>query len=464
MGDSMPISAWIVANPKIKYLARKYQISEYLLTSLKIKDDKQAEKIAIANKITIDREYYEAYASASDTLTFFGKPEAVRYEDKVFDSGEEIVRITMRFKTATILWDMPKDEYKKVSPKQWIEKFRNYVLVKADKKVYISDKGGRRTKLVWWQAKKVRFVNVTSDKTTFKKLVEIYSKRYDYPTATALLALLGYHPDITYQAEAFMILLARLLPLISVEPIHGVEFTIQGTGKTTVALIYEVSANWRYFAEVPSLATLVGDARTGTALIAHVNGVWFDEFDAWVTDSSKRAQMRELVETLLTGMWQGVWKRSKGGIHAVEVVNPVPLWHSGNIYGAEHPRNKLITIIRSITPDKALPYNDRIAVAITATREDLPETIQSHTLARKSGKTVYGKPSVIRGAVDMLQELATNAEDIETKELKARMRVNYVRVHKALQVLLSKSINKIEYDRDLVDKLAKKYVEGVVIA
>ena len=459
----MPINAWIVNDSKLKYLARKYRISEYLLTAINVKNHNDVEKIAIANKVALDREFYEAHMVATDKLTFFAKPEALKFEtEKSNDS--DVVRIIIRYKTAVVVWKMPREEYMKHKPTEWLELFKNYLLIKAKKREYIDRNRGNK-KIIWWEAEKVKFVNVDSNPEPFKQLVKAYAKRYQFPIATALLALLGYHPDIENQAEAYLLLLARLIPAVSIEPVHGLELTTPGTGKTTVALIYELALGWHYFAEIPSLATLVGDARTGTAIIARVNGVWFDEIDAWVVDATKRAQMRELIESLLTGMWQGVWKRSKGGVKSIEVHNPVPLWHSGNMLTPVNPRDKIVSIIKSAAPDKAMAYNDRIAIAISATKEDLPEVIQDYTLARKSGKQVFGKPSAIRGAAELLQKLVAEQgiEPVKTP-FKGRKSENYKRVYKALTILLSKSLDKVEYDEELVAKLAEKYVKGVVIA
>jgi hypothetical protein len=456
------VEAFVVTTPKLRYLARRYRISEYLLSSINASDPKVIEQVAIANRLSIDREAYEAHAAASDRLAFFNRPDALRFDSKTLEDGTEIVRIIIRLKTASIIWDMPKEEYNKHNPEWWLEQFRNYVYVIANKVVYQRKDG--KGKMVFWKAEKVRFVSVDSNPGEFKKLASIYAKRYDYPIAATLLTLLGYHPEITAEAEAFLLLLARLLPLVSPEPIHGVEFTVPGTGKTTVALVYELALGWHYFAEIPSLATLVGDARTGTALIARASGVWFDEFDAWTSDASKRAQMRELIEVLLTGMWQGRWQRAKGGVHSIVVENPIPIWHSGNIYGPEHPRNKILTIIRSITPDKATAYNDRIAVAVTASKEELANTIQEWTLTRKAGKVIYGKPSVIKGGVELLQQLvAEKGIEPDKAPFKGRKADSYRRVYRALSVLLSKSLDTIEFDREVVEKLARKYVEGIII-
>ena len=460
------ISAWVVTSPEIRYLARKYRLSEYLLASINVKSIKELERIARANRITIDREYYEAYAARSDKLMFFGKPETVKI-DTVEYQGEKYVRITMRFKTCAVVWMMPEGEYARREPEEWLELLRNYVIVKARRVVLPHKRDGvnrRKPDVVMWRAEKVKFVSVDVDVETARRLIEAYARRYEAPILTAFASLMGYHPEILSESMVWPLLIARALPVVSPDPIHVAEFTIQGTGKTTMALIYETALGWKYYAEVPSLASLVGDARTGHAIIARVNGVWFDEFDAWTTDARKRAEMRELIETLLTGMWQGRWQRSKGGIHTITVDNPIPVYHSGNAFGAVHPREKIASIIRSIAVDKAGPYNDRIAVAITAVNQKLPEVIQEWTLSNKSGKTVYGKPSVIRGFVEYVQRLvAMKGRMPKTIPFKARMAENYRRVYRALSILLVTDANADDLPEEQVERLARMLVEGVVI-
>ena len=457
------INAWVVSDPRIRYLARKYNISEYLLSAINVSNPELIKELAVANKLTLDREFYQAHAVSSNRLMFFGKPETVSFEEKETEAGK-IIQIVMRFKTTTVIWNLTAEEYAKKSPEQWIEHLRSYVLAKAEKVVW-QPKGDRpKKKVVFWRATSVKFINVQADKEPFQRIVKVLRHRWQFPIATGLMTLLGYTPDIEGQPEAYMLLLARLIPAVSPEPVHTVEFTVPGTGKTTVALIYELALNWRYFAEVPSLSTLIGDARTGAALIARINGVWFDEFDAWTTDAAKRAAMRELVESLLTGMWQGKWARSKGGIHSISVHNPIPLVHSGNVAGPEHPRNKLLAIIRAITPDKASAYNDRVGIAVTATKSDLPEVIQSHTYTAKAKRTIYGRPSAIKGAIELLQELvATKGQEPGSNPFKGRMAENYRRVYRALSVLLAKDLETLEADKRLIERIAKKYVEGVII-
>lgn len=461
------INAWVVSTPELRYLARKYNLPDYLIASLNVDNPRVLEQIAEAAAIANDPEEYGANAVTYEKLAFFGRPLSVKFA-KVERNGNEYVKVTIKLKTATLLWYIPMAEWQRRRPREWIELFRNWMYIIAKRIVMDNKKDDKQKKRrgdnIIWIVEKAKFVNIKSDRETARRLIEAYARRYDFPVITAILSVLGYHPEITGEPEAFLLLLARVIPAASVDPVHAVEFTVPGTGKTTIALIYETALRWRYFAEVPSVATLVGDARTGASLIASADGIWFDEFDAWVADSRKRSEMRELIETLLTGMWQGKWKRSKGGALAPEATRPIPVYHSGNVAGPEHPRNKLMTIIKAVAPDKAAPYNDRIGIAVTAVKAGLAETIQEWTLSNKARRVVYGRPSVIRGIFDLVQEaIVKHGSEPTENPFKGRMAENYRRVYRALTVLLATNPEMTEYDEDKVKRITKLFVEGVVI-
>jgi hypothetical protein len=45
------LNAWVVTDPRTRFLARKYSISEYLLSAINVQDPKAIEQIALANKL-----------------------------------------------------------------------------------------------------------------------------------------------------------------------------------------------------------------------------------------------------------------------------------------------------------------------------------------------------------------------------------------------------------------------------
>jgi len=116
-----PINAFVVSSPKIRLIARKYRISEYLLTSLNIHDENVIRRVAIANKMSIDRETFEAHAVASNRIELFNRPEAVRFNSRRLPDSTEVVDIIMRFKTTTVIWTMEKSDYNKYPPEHWLE-------------------------------------------------------------------------------------------------------------------------------------------------------------------------------------------------------------------------------------------------------------------------------------------------------------------------------------------------------
>ena len=462
----MGINAWLIHDPQIKLLSRRYKVSEYLLQALNVRDPRVIEEVARAARLAIDREFYKLYEAASDTLSFFGRPEGI---DVSINEKDNLVRLMVKFKTTVVTVVLTRDEYLKRTPEEWAELLKGWIYVKAHKEVEKRQMKTRGrsivSKRITWVADKVKFIQVNEDRQPFLRLVGIYARRFEFPVLAASLAVLGYRPDIMAHSETLLLLLARLLPLASAEPVHVVEFSRPGTGKTTLALYYEVGASWRYYAEPPSLATLVGDARTGAAIIARVNGLWFDEFDAWRVGGDKRQQMREIIEVMLTGMWQGRWQRSKGGSLSIVVDNPIPVVFTGNTERAENPREKLRGIIAAAAPDKAAAFDDRVMVAITAIREDIPEVIQSHLL-----RNVSPRPSVVKGMVATMEEATIVAPEPPSNPFKARRGEAYRRVYKTLTVLMATDVA-VEggrlvirgYDQAIVSDMAKKFVKGVVM-
>jgi hypothetical protein len=145
-----------------------------------------------------------------------------------------------------------------------------------------------------------------------------------------LLIGLGYRPE----QEVKRLFIPRILAWFKGfdgRPMHTCQFTLPESGKTTFGLRSETLFNWRYFAEPPTLARLVLDARSGVLGEVFLrNGIVFDEFDKWTLDTADR---RYTFDSILTGMEQGKWERgvSAMGVRTPDVSRLVPIVFFGNL-------------------------------------------------------------------------------------------------------------------------------------
>jgi len=171
--------------------------------------------------------------------------------------------------------------------------------------------------------------------------------------------------------------------------------------------------------------------------------------------------LAEIIEVLLTGMEQGLWKRSKGGEKRIEAQNAIPVVLTGNIAAPISPRAKLKEIIAKAAPDAAEAFNQRVSVAVALTA-DISGDVMSSTWEAAIGKPVVTRPSVLRGYREFVQSLYNRAPEPKENPFKGRFARSYRRVYKELAVLLTHP----HYNNELlalVEDLAKKLVKGAII-
>ncbi|RLI97340.1 MAG: hypothetical protein DRP00_04165, partial [Candidatus Aenigmatarchaeota archaeon] len=398
---------FVKIDPRIRVIARRYRVPEEILASIRL----DPEKIAKAYRAGSERQYFEL-ASAGGKVTILAKPVtfgAYARDDRV------VIRLT--FPTVTVEWEMSIDEFRKRSPEEWYRALSEWMLVRIERHVIKTKKSQRAV----WRARKVVTLKIDEDVESFRWLVEkMRNAGWREPVLNACIAMLRYDPQ-TLSEDAKLAIVSRILPLVATEPIHGIELTIPGTGKSTVATMYHFALGWMYFTEPPSVATLIGDARTGKSTIAGARGVWFDEIDKWAKGSSKKEELREVIEAMLTGMEQGLWIRGKGGEKQIRVYNPIPCYFSGNVgLVTVNPREVVMKVIEAIVnPYAALAFNERIAFAVSA-HKDIADEIQRSVVPN------IVRPSVLRGAVKYLREkyamLPDPVDDAIDSRFKGRFR------------------------------------------
>jgi len=108
-------------------------------------------------------------------------------------------------------------------------------------------------------------------------------------------------------------------------PLHTVELSNRGTGKTTLFLIMRDFLGYYYTTEPPTLPFLVYDSKTKQqGVVSTKNGLIFDEVQDWSGD-----RVKSILSVLDTGMENCTWNRSVAG--SSEAINRcLPIVFLGN--------------------------------------------------------------------------------------------------------------------------------------
>ena len=151
----------------------------------------------------------------------------------------------------------------------------------------------------------------------------------EVPLYIFLIASFGYKiPDKSKYNVYRDYILGRFIHLFrpsSNIPLHTVELSNRGTGKTTTFLIMRDFLGYYYTTEPPTLPFLVYDSKTKQqGIVATKNGVIFDEVQDWSGD-----RVKAILSVLDTGMENCTWNRSVSG--SSETINRcLPIVFLGN--------------------------------------------------------------------------------------------------------------------------------------
>jgi len=151
----------------------------------------------------------------------------------------------------------------------------------------------------------------------------------EVPLYIFLIASFGYKiPDKSEFNVYRDYILGRFIHLFrpaSNIPLHTVELSNRGTGKTTTFLIMRDFLGYYYTTEPPTLPFLVYDSKTKQqGVVSTKNGLIFDEVQDWSGD-----RVKTILSVLDTGMENCVWNRSVSG--SSEVINKcLPIVFLGN--------------------------------------------------------------------------------------------------------------------------------------
>ena len=151
----------------------------------------------------------------------------------------------------------------------------------------------------------------------------------EIPLYIFLMASFGYKvPQKTEYSVYRDYILGRFIHLFrptSNIPLHTVELSNRGTGKTTTFLIMRDTLGYYYTTEPPTLPFLVFDSKTKQqGVISTKNGLIFDEVQDWTGD-----RLKSILSVLDTGMENCTWNRSVSG--SSETINRcLPIVFLGN--------------------------------------------------------------------------------------------------------------------------------------
>jgi len=399
-------------------IANKYHINPIYLRMFKWDKEELALAISLAN----DDRMFRVYANTSDKVVIFSKP----YDFYIMSIENNTATVLLKFKTCRVL-----TQIKYTSPHDLLNKLSSWMFIRGR---YVRDKN-----VV--MSKHTDIVEFTSDVQSVRHYHEKFKEYYgEFGLLALWMYAFGVKPKQILESEdgrlnSYVVLfLARLMPLISPVPVHVFEISTPASGKTTTALLYKSIYNWEFYNEPPSLATLIGDARSGVSKISSVNGIWFDEFEKWFAKISSLTIMTEIMETILTGMEQGLWKRSKGGINTIEVHRHIPVYLSGNIpLTRENPRKFLSHLISRAVRTAGEAFADRVAVALGF---DVKPIIP-YIVGYRHSKIFSPRPSFLKGLYEYTVELYKVKSNVNIEsDLEGRMARHHVNVAKALMALV----------------------------
>ncbi len=264
-----------------------------------------------------------------------------------------------------------------------------------------------------------------------KLLLETCAEK-DIPLLDALIAGYGYKPDWRLR----ILMLPRILSTLRVDgiPIYVCQFTTPNTGKSFFAIKNRTALNWAYTAEVPSLAFLVYDAKSGfPGVVVYRDGIAFDGVDKW---SDAPFRLSRDYELLLTGMEEGVWARGVstpvGEVH--RYLNMIFFGNLPYIPSTRHDREIVEGYLSSLWNSKV--FIDRIAVCHVYTeRITLSDYITG----------MYLPDGLLQRVVEEVSRLASR-QPRYSSSLQGRYKLHADRVYRALSVLMPSDVDKIDVD------------------
>ena len=220
---------------------------------------------------------------------------------------------------------------------------------------------------------------------------------------------------------------------------HMIEISAPGGGKTTSAMVLARFAEYEYYVEPPSLATLIYDGRSRTyGSIFHAWGLVLDEFDKYrAKDASK---FRELYGVLLTGMEQCEWRRGVGGGGGVSRCVPVIMlgnWTTIPLVRGS-ARDKATQMLSQLLKVDATPLVERTAIVVLA--PGLKPDVEWY-----EGKWLV--PAVLRGLIEYLRSELANAKPAKDVSTNPRIARHVGRAKKLYDELLGYPIS----DQDIIN-------------
>jgi len=267
----------------------------------------------IAARVAKDPRYAEE-AKSQDEVKVFGRlaywkvKRSKRSGDKYY-----VLRFPSGFEA---VW-RPPSKFLELPLNERVDRLADVVWIEA------SDANGH------FEVDKIRFMRTRADWPAAAKLMKAaagFAEKHGLTKIGAAFVALHSVPE----TRGAWLSLALRWALVSLRgSYHFVEWSVKAVLKSTVFSTAESYVKWWHIAgERPSLATLIGDARTGASRLAGVDGVAFDEIGSW--RKSRAADDEGFWSALRTGLANCKWKRSKGGSKSIEFERCIPTYWAGN--------------------------------------------------------------------------------------------------------------------------------------